>query len=140
MAQIPVYTRLTLGDSPDAPSWVPGMYQTLNTFAEQTINAFKQNLTIGTNIQGGILQTTFTTDAAYSTGTFIPIKLNYSGGNVPNVLIVGKITESTGSLILTPVTVTSWFANINTLPTQLNINYIAGLVNSKTYTVTFLAL
>ena len=138
MAQIPVYTRLTLSDAPNAQPWVGNMFNNINLFAEQNINALG-SLSIGQNVQGQISTTKFTTPATYTAGDFTQMNLNYKGGNIPSVLFIGKINNLNGTRILTPVTVTDWIANINVSPPQLKINYIAGLANSTTYQITLLA-
>ena len=137
---IPVYRRLSISDIPSAPSWVGYMFNIVNTFAEQVIQLFTKNLIIGENVQGMKYTTQFATSATYAAGDFQSIIYNYTGGGQPNCLLIGSINESTGAVILTPVSITNWSLNINVDPPQIVINYIAGLAVSKRYDIVIVAL
>lgn len=137
---LPVFRRFIPSDIPNAPNWMQVILTPLNIFCEQVVATLNKNLTIGQNVQGQKYTTSFTTSAAYATGDFQQLTLNYTGGGQPNCIILGSIEKNDGSLILTPVTVTDWSMNINTIPMQVQINYIAGLAINTKYNITVLVL
>lgn len=137
---LPVFRRFAVGDYPTAPNWLGNMFQSLNTFSETTVQTLNKNLTIGQNVQGQKYSTSITTPSDYLTGGFQTITLSYTGGGQPNCCIVGNITATDGTAILFPVTITSWYLNINRTPFQVVINYIAGLDPSMTYDVVLLVI
>lgn len=140
MAQLPTFRRFTISDFPTAPEWLSTLFNPLNIYCEQSINALNQNLTIGPNVQGLKHSATFTTSATYATGTFSPITFTYNGTGQPNCLMIGNIKRSDGVLILDPISITDWSLNINVSPFLFSVNYIAGLAPSTKYSVTFVAL
>jgi hypothetical protein len=140
MSNLPVFRRFTIADYPNAPDYMQQFFSPLNTFCEQTVNVLNRNLSIGQNLQGQKLQTKFTTATNYSSGVFTPIQINYIGSGQPDQLLVGRVQNINGSTILTAVTVTDWFLNINKFPAVITINYIAGLSDNQTYIVNLLAL
>lgn len=136
---IPVFRRLSVQDTPDAPRWVDGMFSSINLFGEGTINALTKNLVIGQNVQGQKFIHSFATTNNYATGEFNPISLSYTGGGQPSCVMIGSIT-TTGTPILNAVTISQWALNINKSPAQININYITGLQALTTYTIVVIAL
>jgi hypothetical protein len=137
---IPTFRRFTLDDFPDAPDYLNSVFDPLNLFAEQTVQVLTKSLVIGENIQGQKYQTSFSTGANYTTGTFTPIVLPYIGGGSPNICLIGRIIDQSGATILTPVSITGWYLDTNKSPATIVISYIAGLGNSKKYQVNILAL
>lgn len=140
MAQPPVFRRFSISDYPTADSWVETMFSPLNVFCEQTVSNLTKNLSIGQNVQGQKFSTSFTTPSDYATGGFTKITFQYTGGGTPNCFLIGSISRTDGTAILTPVTITSAFSNINVSPLQVTINYIAGLAADTKYNITLLAL
>lgn len=137
---LPVFRRFIPSDIPNAPNWMQIILTPLNIFCEQVVATLNKNLVIGENVQGQKYSTSFTTPAGYATGDFQRLSFNYTGGGQPTCITLGSITRDDGTLILSPVTVTSWSMNINTIPSQVQINYIAGLAASTKYNITFLVL
>lgn len=134
---IPVFRRFTASDVPTAPNWISYIFNPLNVFCEQVVQALTKNLVIGENVQGMKYSVTFTTDANYLTGSFLPIKFQYTGGGQPNCLLIGQCV---GLTTTTQIPYASWSLNQNTNPYTININYIAGLAASTKYTVTVVVL
>lgn len=137
---LPVFRRLTIADIPDTPEWMNGVFGILNLFGETTVQVLNKGLTIGDNVQGSVYNISINTSTGYATGDFTPITYRYSSGGRPASLLIGQITDSSGALILAPVSVTSWFLNLNTSPPTITVNYIAGLSPNKRYNITLLAL
>lgn len=138
--QPPVFRRYSIADVPRAPEWLTLVFGPLNVFSEQVVQLFSKNLVIGENVQGSKFSYTFSTPAAYAAGDFSPISYVYTGGGAPSCLLVGKVVDVTGALILSPVSVTSWLFNTNENPPTIVVNYIAGLTAGQRYAVTLLAL
>ena len=125
----------------DAPPWVDNLTGPLNLTLGQVTQALAQNLTIGDNVIGAIASITFTTDAAYTTGTFNAVVVPWPFGKSksPQIVLVGNVTyPSTQPVLLTAVTVAQW--DYNFVTPSINIRYISGLANSSTYTVSLLVL
>lgn len=132
---LPVFRRFTSSDVPTAPNWINYIFNPLNIFCEQTVQALNKNLVIGENVQGQKYSYTFTTDPLYVAGTFQTIKLQYTGGGTPNCLMIGQVS---GVLLATPYV--SWNLNLNTNPYTINITSISGLTGSQKYTINFVVL
>ena len=132
---LPVFRRFASSDVPTAPNWINNIFNPLNIFCEQTVDALNKNLVIGENVQGQKFSYTFTTDPYYSTGTFTAIKLQYTGGGNPSCLLIGQVV---GVLASTPFV--SWSLNLNTNPYTVLISNISGLQNSTKYTINFVIL
>ena len=130
---LPVFRRFSIGDYPDAPSFMSQIFGSLNTFCETTTQTLNQNLVVGVNVQGQKFTTSFTTDTNYLTGTFNTMTFTYTGGGQPDCCLIGNISRADGTIITDPVNITSWYLNINTSPAQVTIRYIAGLAASTKY-------
>jgi hypothetical protein len=137
---LPVFRRFNTYNVDQPPAWLDDVFDPLNTFCEQTVNLLDKNLIIGDNVQGMKYTYTFNTLPTYTTGGFSPIIFNYTSNSQPSCAVVGKVVKSTGIPMLTAVTVSDWTVNLNKSPYQIVINYVTGLENSATYTITFLIL
>lgn len=135
---VPDYRKLRLSDVPGAPNWLGNVFSNLNLFGEQIQSLFATGTDISL-IQGQKYTSTFTTPSNYATGGFQQIKFNYNGNGSPNCFQIGNIAKGDGTLILSPVTVTSASFNQNTSPPQILVNYVAGLAASTKYTLTVVA-
>jgi hypothetical protein len=125
---LPVFRRFSIADYPTAPSWLAGVFNPLNIFCETTVQNLNKNLVIGQNVQGMKYSTSFTTLATYI------------GGGQPDCCLIGNISKADGTIILNPVSITSWNSNINVSPTQIRVDYIAGLDASSKYNITLLVV
>lgn len=141
MAQPPVFRRFTIADYPQAPTWLSLFFSALNIVLDQIVALFSKNLTVGDNVRGSWYTVSFTTPAGYAGGDFGAISYSYSGGGIPTSLSIASISDSTGTAILTPVSVAAgWRVDKNSAPYRIIVDYIAGLQPSTRYTVTLLAI
>ena len=140
MSALPVFRRFTVSDYPTAPEWASQMFNPLNLFCEGTIQSLNKGLVLGQNIQGQKFTTSFTTLSGYAAGDFTTISFAYTGSGQPDCLLIGNISKADGSTILLPVSITSWYLNINVSPYQLTVKYVAGLVANTKYNITFVTL
>lgn len=137
---LPTFRRFSSADVPTAPNWISNIFGPLNLFCEQTVLTLNKNLLIGSNVQGQMHSTKFTTLSSYALGNFTPIVFQYTGGGQPSNALIGQISRSDGVMITSAVMISDWFLNINTSPATVTIRYIAGLDASKTYNVNLLVL
>jgi len=137
---LPVFRRFSIADFPTAPSWLAGLFNPLNIFCETTVQNLNKNLTIGANVQGMKYSTTFTTPTGYATGDFTPIVFAYSSNGQPDCCIIGNISRTDSQPMLSSVSITSWSSNINVIPLQIRVDYIAGLDAGVKYNITLLVV
>jgi hypothetical protein len=136
---LPVFRRFAAADYPTAPSWLGGMFASLNVFCETVVQTLTKNLVIGQNVQGMKYTTSFTTLSDYATGGFTPITFTYTGGGIPDCCIIGSINKTSGAAVYTGAVIT-WTINKNVNPPTITINYIHGLEVTSTYNITFLVV
>ena len=134
---LPVFRRFSQQDVPTAPNWIAAIFNPLNVFCEQTVQALNKNLTIGENVQGQKFSTSFTT---LPDASFLPINFNYTGGGQPNCCLIGQISRPDGIPIVNSTTITSWTLNINTRPALVTITAIGNLVPNTKYNLTVVVL
>lgn len=138
---IPVFRRFTQSDVPTAPNWINYIFNPLNTFCEQVVQALTKNLVIGENVQGMKYTFSFTTTNVplQPFGAFSPVKFQYTGGGQPTCVLLGQIVGSNGVPLITTPAIT-WNLNINTNPYTVNITNIGGLAPDVRYTVNLVVL
>jgi hypothetical protein len=139
---IPVFRRFTQGDVPTAPNWINYIFNPLNTFCEQVVQALTKNLVIGENVQGMKYTFTFTTgvpSGGLGEGVFLPVKFQYTGGGKPSCLMLGQLTNNMGSVLLSSPII-EWNLDVNTNPYTINITNIHNLDQNIKYTATVVVL
>ena len=129
------YRRIRMEDLSGAPAWVPVMLNPLNLFLEQVNTAVNGQLTLGTNTNGMVYSGSFTCPANYAGGGFNSFSFQYTGAVQPTSCIIGRISNSNGSIITQPTSV-QWTYNSNVSPAAVVINYVAGLTAGSTYNIT----
>ena len=140
---IPVFRRFSQADVPTAPNWINAIFNPLNVFCEQVVQALTKNLVIGENVQGMKYTFTFTTGVppgGGGEGVFTPIKFQYTGGGRPSCLMLGQITNSTSSLISYSMPSIEWNLDVNTNPYTINITNMHSLNQNVRYTATVVVL
>lgn len=123
---------------PKQSDWISNLLSPLSSVLNQMLLALQGNLSIGDNLIGVVTSKTITTDASYSTGTFTPIRIYWTPGsqNLPQTVLVGKVSvPSTQSMPLAAMTAQNWVYDFSSQ--AIVINYVSGLANSSTYTITF---
>lgn len=123
---------------PEESSWIGNLLSPLTNTLGQMLLALQSNLSIGDNLIGVVSSYTFTTGAAYTGGTFTPIRIYWTPGNanLPRTVLVGQVTvPSTQATPLTAIAAHNWTYDYTSQ--SVIINYVAGLANSSTYTITF---
>jgi len=142
MAKLPNQKRVLREDLKDAPSWIDRLITPLNSFMESVYYALNKNITFNENIASQIKEIEFTTLSTYSTASpkidgFQVIQFPHSLKNKPFGVTIQQITEKSGTYnpITSPVCI-DWYDNNGVI----NINYITGLEDSKTYIIRLLVL
>lgn len=132
----PIQVRFSKEDYQEAPNWFGRFLQPLNQFIEQTVQVLSRNVSLGDNIQARVFTTSYTTDAAYATGTFEPIRFSWGGASFPAVVLVSNVTRDDGAVQLTSVGTPTWRFNDGSVV----ITYVPGLAASTKYSLTFLVI
>jgi len=125
---------LTEENFPQQASWIGNLLGPLSNRINSILQALSGNLSIGDNVIGIVQQVSFTTSATYNTGTFTAIRLNWIPGNrkLPQTVLVGKVIATT--VPTTAVTAHNWTYDAQS--SAIIVNYVSGLANSTTYTIT----
>ena len=137
---LPIFTRFSKADIPNAPDWISVILDPLNIFCETVVNLLNKNLKIGQNVQGMIYSTSFTTPSDVGLAHNPWIVFNYSGNGTPSCVLIGQVTLSNGDPINDPILVKQWRLNQNKSPYQIEIVDLYNLMNNATYNITFLVL
>lgn len=132
----PKLTQLTQDAFLDAPSWLQRVFAPLNLFMSQTWNCL-QNLTIGQNVTGQIIDVTFKTGGNYTLGEFPKVSVKWPYRKSVQVCTVAQVIEDGNS---TAIFFTAPFATWRQVGNTVAINYISGLQDNKSYAVTLLVL
>lgn len=145
--QLPPIRRILAEDFPQqvpvtnnqcSTSWFQKPQSILNNFMYFMYDLLNGGLTFGSNIAAQMATLPFTTDAAYTGGTFVPIVFTKTITSKAQGCIVIQITNTTNTnytIVTGAVGCPDWQDLGNG---SMQINYISGLVNSNTYSVTFL--
>ena len=123
---------------PTQSSWIGNLLSPLSSILSQLLIALQGNLTIGDNLIGVVSSKQFTTGAAYTTGTFTPIRIYWAPGNqnLPQTVLVGRVfVPSSQAAPLNAIAAHNWVYEPQSQ--SIVINYVAGLANNSTYTITF---
>ncbi len=112
----------------------------INLFIQSTNSALAGSLQMGTNINGQINTTTFTTNSNYvgtDQSTFTPISYKSTLSGMARVLLLGQINivSSQVQYVANNVMISDW-SDVNGV---VYINFITGLKPSTEYVITTLA-
>lgn len=132
----PIQVRFSKEDYQEAPNWFGRFLQPLNQFIEQSVQVLSRNVSLGDNIQARTFTTSYTTDAAYATGTFEPIRFSWGGTSFPAAVFVTNITRDDNTTQLTSVGTPTWRFNDGSVV----VTYVPGLAASTKYSLTFLVI
>lgn len=139
---LPDYRRINIEDIKGAPSWMIPVVNSYNTFCESVVRLLNKGLVVGQNVSGMVFKASFTTSSTYTTGTWVPIRFNWAGALsiAPAACFIGAISQTTpAATVVDPVSL-DWSFDNSVSPSQVVINYVAGLKNSTKYSVTFVLL
>ena len=129
--KLPTIKKILREDLKDAPSWVNGLVDPLNTFMETTYQALNKNITLNDNIASFTTELTYRTVSTYPTDqptqSFMNIlKTRPFGVQLLQILDKSTYLPPTGAVGALP-----WILNGN----QIVIHPITGLAADKTYIV-----
>lgn len=131
--KLPTIKRILREDVKEAPSWVNGLIDPLNTFMETVYQALNKNLTLNENIAS------FTTDLTYKTPTTYPTgqeNANFRNDLKSNPIGVQLLQVYDKATYLPPPgpVFIPWIVK----DTQIIIYPVTGLEANKTYLVRLL--
>lgn len=130
--KLPVIKKILREDVKEAPKWISGIIDPINSFMESVYQALNHNITYSENFAGFIKEITYTTTSAY------PM--------MDNIEFVNELkTKATGVQILQAVERTNylpapgpvyvpWVEDNGTIV----LSYITGLEAGKTYVIRLL--
>lgn len=130
------YRRIAIEDMKGAPDWVSVIINPVNLFMEQSSALTNGRLTFGSNVSGMVNVSSFTTPPDYLTGGFNSFSFNFTGKARPNACLIGSITQTSPVANIINATSVQWTYNNSVNPTQVNINYVAGLQPAAQYSIT----
>ena len=138
--KLPTYRRISREDmGQDAPDWIGRLIYPINQFFETAYNTLNKNVTFKDNFLSFQKTIQFTTDAAYSSGTWNVISLA-----MPDTFRV----RASGVLILQggPVdtslikNISGIYLNWTEVNRNIDLNWLGGLADATTYSFTFLVI
>jgi hypothetical protein len=145
MSKLPNLVKLLVEDFKDVPGgWIERLLTPINLFFESMTSALNKNLTFSENIRCTIREITFTTSAAYvtpstsavvgsSSALFSTLKFATGLNTKAQGILLIYCKDTTNSVYMTiPDGVYVDWLEING---NIEINYIAGLTKSRTYTI-----
>lgn len=140
MARLPTQRRILREDVKEAPSWIESLLSPLNSFMDSVYRALSQNITFGDNIPCDRRSIQFDTRSDYTsavplTAGFVPLRFQHNLKSKPFACIPLQVVAADGSVFTSPVSIDWYEANGTVF-----INYITGLANSKSYTISVLVL
>jgi hypothetical protein len=129
--KLPQLQRILREDIPEAPSWIAKLLGPLNSFIDSLYNGLNKNITHDENIDCQLRDLAFTTSSTYTSGDWSTISFKRSTKQKAKgvILLDIRIDQDYFSPI-TSATSLSW-QEVNG---NIQIEYIAGLANSTTYT------
>lgn len=120
-------------DLKDAPSWISGLIDPLNSFMETVYQTLNSNVTFQDNIASFFKEITYITPASYPSGVEDISFQNDLKTRAQGVVVVQAYDKTTYTPMLDPVYV-PWVENQG----QIVVSKITGLEASKTYTIRLL--
>lgn len=130
--RLPTTKKILREDLKDAPAWVSGIIDPINSFMETVYQALNKNITFSENIRSYTKDLTYITPAGYPTMDDIEIA-NELKVKATMVLVVQAYEKANYTPAVGPVYV-PWVE----MNGQLVIKPITGLAASKTYIIRIL--
>lgn len=130
--KLPTSKKISREDLKDAPPWVSGIINPVNSFMETVYQALNKNITLQENINSFIKELPYITDSTY------PVAQNVKFQNVLKTKPIGVVVmqafdKATYTPAIGPVYV-PWIEINN----EIIIGSITGLEASKEYTIRLL--
>lgn len=138
--KLPTYKRILREDLKDLPDSISQVLYPLNQFMETIYNTLNRNLTFSDNVLSFTKELTFTTSSTYTaSGTWTPLSIaipdNFQVKVSGVVVLQGGPTDVLLVAGSSPISII-WAEDNRTV----QINWIAGLVDSTDYKFKFLVV
>lgn len=127
--KLPTIKKILREDLKDAPSWVSGIIDPINSFMESVYIALNRNITFSENISSFVKEITYKTPASYPSGVDNVSFMNELKTQATGVVAVQVFDRAT--YVPRSIQNISWVENVN----GIVIYPIVGLEASKTYTI-----
>lgn len=129
--KLPQVQRILREDIPEAPSWIAKLLSPLNIFIDALYSGLNKNITHDENIDCQFRDLGFTTLSTYTSYDWDVISFTRTTKNkAKGVILLDIRVDSDYFSPITSATSLSW-QEVNG---KIQIEYIAGLANSTTYT------
>jgi hypothetical protein len=128
--KLPTQKKILREDLKEAPSWVNGIIEPVNTFMESTYQALNKNITLQENIASFIKELIYTTPSTYPSGVADVSFMNTLRTRPIGVLLMQAYDKATYVAPAGPVYV-PWIEDNGTI----TISTITGLAASKSYLI-----
>ncbi len=130
--KLPVIKKILREDLKDAPSWIGGIIDPFNSFAETVYQALNKNVTFSENVRAFIKEIVYTTPSAYPTMDDIEF-LNELKVKATGIQVLQAVDRSTYEPAPGPVYV-PWVEDNG----SIIVKSITGLEASKIYNIRLL--
>ena len=128
--RLPSQKKILREDLKEAPPWVSGIIDPVNSFMENVYQALNKNITLDQNIASFIKELTYTTNATYPTGMEQVVFMNNLRTRATGLMVMQAYERSTYIPAPGPVYV-PWVETDG----SLNVDTITGLEADKTYLI-----
>lgn len=128
--KLPTIKRILREDVKEAPSWVNGLIDPLNTFMETVYQALNRNLTLTENLASFVQELTYRTPSTYPSNQEVSSFQNSLKVQPSAVMLMQIFDRATYTAPAGPVYIPWVFSG-----TEIEIGTITGLSPGKTYTV-----
>jgi hypothetical protein len=125
--KLPVVKKILREDLKEAPSWVSGIIDPFNSFAETVYQALNKNITFRENVQAFVKELTYKTSAGYPTEDDVSF-LNELKVKATGVLVLQAIEKTNYTPAPGPVYV-PWVEDNG----SIIVSSVTGLEASKIY-------
>lgn len=133
--KLPSQKRILREDVKDAPNWVNGILDPVNSFMQSVYLALNKNITFSENIASFIREIIYTTPSTYPAGVENVEFMNSLKTRAIGILVAQVYEKATYTPAAGPIYV-PWIENNGTLI----ISTITGLAASKTYVVRLIVI
>lgn len=131
--KLPSQKKILKEDLKEAPGWISGLIDPLNSFMESTYQALNRNLTFTENIASFVKEITYKTPATYPTGQEV-VRFKNDLKTKPIGCMVMQVYEKTSYTPAPGPVYVPWIEDAGSIV----ISPITGLEADKTYLIRLL--
>ncbi len=130
--KLPTIKKILKEDVKDAPGWIGGIIDPVNTFMEGVYTALNRNITFTENISSFVKEITYRTPSTYPSGVDEISFMNDLRTRATGVIVIQAFERA--NYVPVAITGVAWVETVN----GITLSTLLGLAASKIYTVRFL--